>query len=83
MKSSIYVKRQSFEVRKFSVISLVLIAFCQPLLLRNSVRDVTDIFAIVTIDAVNCSLHLSLRDWTAIERNNKIRFNCEVQINYI
>ena len=30
MKSSIYVKRQSFEVREFSVISFVLIAFCQP-----------------------------------------------------
>ena len=30
MKSSIYVKRQSFEVGEFSVISLVLIAFCQP-----------------------------------------------------
>ena len=29
MKSSIYVKRQSFEVREFSVISFVLIAFCQ------------------------------------------------------
>ena len=39
MKSSIYVKRQSFEVREFSVI------FCQPSILRNSVRDVTDIFA--------------------------------------
>ena len=27
---SIYVKQQSFEVREFSVISFVLIAFCQP-----------------------------------------------------
>ena len=30
MKSSIYVKRQPFEVREFSVISFVFIAFCQP-----------------------------------------------------
>ena len=30
MESSIYVKQQSFEVREFSVISFVLIAFCQP-----------------------------------------------------
>ena len=44
MKSSIYVKRQSFEVQEFSVISFVLITFCQPEILRNSARDVTDIF---------------------------------------
>ena len=46
MKSSIYVKRQSFEVRLNSVISFVFIAFCQPRILRYSARDVTDIFAI-------------------------------------
>ena len=46
MKSSIYVKRQSFEVHEFSVISFVLITFCKYKMLRNSARDVTDIFAI-------------------------------------
>ena len=30
MKTSTYVKRQSLEVREFSVISFILIAFCQP-----------------------------------------------------
>ena len=45
MKSSVYVKRLSFEVRLNSVISFVLIAFCQPRILRYSARDVTDIFA--------------------------------------
>ena len=45
MKSSIYVKRQSFEVRLNSVISFVFVAFCQPRILRYSARDVTDIFA--------------------------------------
>ena len=45
MKSSIYVKRQSFEIR-FSVISFVFVAFCQPRILRYSARDVTDIFPI-------------------------------------
>ena len=43
MESSIYVKRRSFEVRKFSDISFVLIAFCQPQILHNTARDVTDI----------------------------------------
>ena len=55
---SIYVKQQSFEVREFSVISFVLIAFCQPQILRNIARDVTDIFAIVNkktiFDQRNC-----------------------------
>ena len=46
MKPSIYVKRQSFEVRLNSVISFVFVAFCQPRILRYSARDVTDIFAI-------------------------------------
>ena len=48
MKSTcrIHVKRQSFEVREFLVISFVSIAFCQPWILRNSACDVTDIFAI-------------------------------------
>ena len=46
MKSSIYVKRVSFEVRLNSVISFVFVAFCQPRILRYSARDVTDIFAI-------------------------------------
>ena len=46
MKSSIYVKRQSFEVRLNSVISFVFVAFCQSRILRYSTRDVTDIFAI-------------------------------------
>ena len=45
MKSSIYVKRQSFEVRLNSVISFVSVAFCQPRILRYSARDITDIFA--------------------------------------
>ena len=48
MKSSIYVKRQSFEVRLNSVISFVFVAFCQPRILRYSARDVTDIFAIAS-----------------------------------
>ena len=47
MKSSIYVKRQLFEIRLISVISFVFVAFCQPRILRYSARDVTDIFAIV------------------------------------
>ena len=46
MKSSIYVKRQLFEIRLISVISFVFVAFCQPRILRYSARDVTDIFAI-------------------------------------
>ena len=46
MKSSIYVKRQSFEVRLNSVISFVFVAFCQPRILHYCARDVTDIFAI-------------------------------------
>ena len=46
MTSSIYVKRQSFEVHEFSVISFVLI------ILRNSVRDVTDIFAMVSMQHI-------------------------------
>ena len=46
MKSSIYVKRQSFEIRLNSVISFVFVAFCQPRILRYSACDVTDIFAI-------------------------------------
>ena len=50
MKSSIYVKRQSFEVRLNSVISFVFVAFCQPRILRYSARDVTDIFAMVKSD---------------------------------
>ena len=41
MKSSIYVKRQSFEVRLNSVISFGFVAFCQPRILRYSARDVT------------------------------------------
>ena len=49
MKSSIYVKRQSFEVRLNSVISFVFVAFCQPRILRYSARDVTDIFAVLKI----------------------------------
>ena len=43
MKSIIYVKRQSFEVRLNSVISFVFVAFCQPRILRYSARDVTDL----------------------------------------
>ena len=50
MRSSIYVKRQSFEVRLNSVISFVFVAFCQPRILRYSARDVTDIFAIAHTD---------------------------------
>ena len=50
MKSSIQVKRQSFEIRLNSVISFVFVAFCQPRILRYSARDVTDIFAILTRD---------------------------------
>ena len=46
MKSSICVKRQSFEVRLNSVISFVFVAFCQPRILRYSARDVNYIFAI-------------------------------------
>ena len=46
MKSSIYVKRQLFEIRLISVISFVFVAFCQPRILRYSARDVTDIFAL-------------------------------------
>ena len=45
MKSSIYVKRQSFVVRLNSVISFIFVAFCQPRILRYSARDVADIFA--------------------------------------
>ena len=52
MKSRIYVKRQSFEVRLNSVISFGFVAFCQPRILRYSARDVTDIFAIA-ISTVN------------------------------
>ena len=42
MKSSICVKRQSFEVRLNSVISFVFAAFCQPRILRYSARNVID-----------------------------------------
>ena len=49
MKSSIYVKRQSFEVRLNSVISFAFVAFCQPRILRYSARDVTDIVAILKL----------------------------------
>ena len=49
MKSSIYVKRESFEVRFNSVISFVSVAFCQPRILRYSVRDVTDIHQIFSL----------------------------------
>ena len=50
MKSSMYVERQSFEVRLNSVISFVFVAFCQPRILRYSARDVTEIFAIRCFD---------------------------------
>ena len=49
MKSSIYVKRQSFEVRLNSINSFAFVAFCQPRKLRYSARDVTDIFAILKL----------------------------------
>ena len=42
-------KRQSFEIRLNSVISFVFVAFCQPRILRYSARDVTDIFAISSV----------------------------------
>ena len=45
MKSSIYEKRQSFEVRLNSVISFIFVSFCQPRILGYSARDFTDIFA--------------------------------------
>ena len=45
--TSIYVKRQSFEVREFSVISFVLIAFFPTInIAYNTAHDVNDIFAI-------------------------------------
>ena len=52
MKSSIYVKRQSFEERLNSVIPFVFVAFCQPRILRYSARDVTDIFTIYELPVV-------------------------------
>ena len=44
MKSSIYVRRQSFEVCLNSVISFAFGAFCQPRILRYSARDVPGVW---------------------------------------
>ena len=54
INSSIYVKRQSFEVRLNSVISFVFVAFCQPRILRYSALGVTDIFAIIGFQPGEC-----------------------------
>ena len=74
MKSSIYVKRQSFEVHEFSVISFVLITFCQPQILRNSARDVTDIFAmgrsLINLVALACELNIPTRK--ALDRSTAL-----------
>ena len=64
MKSSIYVKRQSFEIRLNSVISFVFVAFCQPRILRYSARDVTNIFAIMRFYN-----NLPRKPWILIARN--------------
>ena len=53
MKSSIYVKRQSFEIRLNSVSSFVFAAFCQSRISRYSARDVTDIFVIIIVIIVS------------------------------
>lgn len=67
MKSSIYVKRQPFEVREFLVISIVLIGFCQPYILRNSAPDVTDIFATCISRSKHYALITNMPTWQTVE----------------
>ena len=72
MKSSIYVKRQSFEVRLNSVISFVFVAFCQPRILRYSARDVTDIFAEVSHSRRSSAVAVKADVGVTVTMDNKI-----------